>query len=510
MNEPLPVLSIRNVSKTFPGQKVLDDVSFDIAPGTIHGLVGMNGSGKSTLIKILSGYHKPDPGAAATVSGRQLSFGVAASSRALGMRFVHQSGGIIPELTAAENLAIPIGFKTRPFRGIDWPSLRDDCSRRLAQLGVSINLDEPMSGMGPVDRAAVAIARALDVNLDTMTGNVRLLVLDEPTAAFSPTETSALHRIVRALATHGVATMYVTHHISELLDLVDAVSVLSNGRLRETETRSGLNQQRLIELITGGRFEDVLPPEHDAGKDAGAEIILSVDNLQSGALNGISLDIRRGEVLGIAGLVGSGRDELARALTGSIPSTGSVTFDGQTHKVSMKTAKHGRILRVPGNRQRGSFIPRFSLMENITIGSLRAFTRYGVLRNGTEAKSVEQWIIALDIRPPRPEALFTTLSGGNQQKAILARALSMEPRVLILDDPTSGVDISARRAIYDIVANRVRQGATVIVCSSDFEDFFALCSRVLVLRHGDIAVQLNGSDINESALLSAVLTEMDQ
>lgn len=493
-----------DLSKTFPGQRALDGVSLEIERGEVHGLLGENGSGKSTLIKVLSGIHSPDPGSRVEIHGHTLAPGSPGDAAHLGLRFVHQNLGIIDRMTAVENLALSSDYRARP--GL--PIRRREQSARLRALldrfGVAVPLDRPLGECRAVERSIVAIVRALD-GLDLERG---VLVLDEPTAALPPNEVEHLFEIVREVSRQGVTTIYVTHRLDEVFALVDRVSVLRDGRLQGTREIADLDHRTLAEMIVGGVTAASPSPSGirpaDTERSVPSVPRLRVEGLRSPVLRGVSFSVAAGEVLGVAGLLGSGREELAYALFGAVPAASeSIEVDGRVlpGALTPARARQARIGLAPGNRQAGSAIGPFTLRENITLTDLAGVSTRGRISRRRERTVCGRWIDALDVRPPDPERPFSLLSGGNQQKAILAKWFSIDPLVVLMDDPTSGVDVGARQAIYGVIRNQAATGCSFVVCSSDHEDLVELCDRVLVLRGGVTSTVLDPGAINLEDIL---------
>ncbi|MDW5592804.1 sugar ABC transporter ATP-binding protein [Conexibacter stalactiti] len=496
------LIAIEGVGKTFPGQRALADVSFEIERGEIHALVGENGSGKSTLIKILAGFHEPDPGSRIAVAGEELKALAPADVRRLGLRFVHQDLGLVAELSAAENVGLASGFAKRGPK-VDWAGQCRRADALLARIGVEVDVELPVAELRAVERSAIAIARALD----ELHGEIRLLVLDEPTAALPPAEVDALFRVLREVLEQGVSILYVSHRLEEILGLADRVTVLRDGRCKGTFPIAGMDRARLAELIVG---EEV---EADAAQRppscATEERALTVRGMRGAVLDGVGFELRRGEVLGIAGLSGSGREELAAVLTGAAPGQIElVDGDGRTWSgMTPKRAKQLGLALVLANRHPDAAIGQFSIRENVSLAQLPSYVRGGRVRGAQERGAVERWIADLDIRPDDPDRLYSYLSGGNKQKVILAKWLNTSPRVFVMDDPTSGVDIGARHGIYGLVREQAATGAGFVVCSSDLEDFVGVCDRVLALVGGRVAAELSGAEITENRLLQAIVTQ---
>src|SRR3984957_11487998 len=493
-----PLLRLPGVSKTFPGTVALDKVSMDVAPGEIHALVGQNGSGKSTLIKILAGYYQADPGSLAWLNGEVVDLASTAGSRHHRLRFVHQDLGLFLELGAVDNLALRGEFITDAVHRIRWKAQADATRELLGRFGLDLDLRMPLAEATPVQRTVVATAPALCV----WEGGPGLLVLDEPTAVLPPHDVAALLEIVKEVRNQGTSILYVSHRLDEVFQIADQVTVLRGGRVVESRPVQGLDVQALAELMVGA---DV-----DAGYRAGLpaadnrEVVLRARDVHSRFLHGVDVELREGEVLGVAGLPGSGREELPYALAGSLPgAAGQVELPGRgTLPVSKAAALHIPI--VPADRGREAVISEFSVGENITISVLNRFGRFGWLGRRPERELVGDWMRTVEVTAAGSRALITTLSGGNQQKVVMARCLARDPRVLVLCEPTAGVDVGTRQAIYEFIAERARAGLCLVASSSDTGDLLALCTRVLVMCNGKVVREIAGDEITERALVHAM------
>ncbi|HST42221.1 MAG TPA: sugar ABC transporter ATP-binding protein, partial [Conexibacter sp.] len=422
--------------------------------------------------------------------------------RRLGLRFVHQDLGLVAELSAAENVGLASGFAKRGPK-VDWGGQCRRAEALLARIGVDVDVELPVAELRAVERSAIAIARALD----ELHGEIRLLVLDEPTAALPPAEVDALFRVLREVLEQGVSILYVSHRLEEILGLADRVTVLRDGRCKGTFPIAGMDRARLAELIVGEEVEaDAAQRPPSCATD---ERALTVRGMRGAVLDGVGFELRRGEVLGIAGLSGSGREELAAVLTGASPGRIElVDGDGRTWSgMTPKRAKQLGLALVLANRHPDAAIGQFSIRENVSLAQLPSYVRGGRVRGAQERGAVERWIADLDIRPGDPDRLYSYLSGGNKQKVILAKWLNTSPRVFVMDDPTSGVDIGARHGIYGLVREQAAGGAGFVVCSSDLEDFVGVCDRVLALVGGRVAAELSGAEITENRLLQAIVTQ---
>jgi ribose transport system ATP-binding protein len=523
----VPALEVFEVSKTFPGQRALDRVSLTVAAGEVQALLGENGSGKSTLIKVLAGYHLPDPGSRIEVGGEALAEGSPAAGAQAGLRFVHQHLAVIGELNAVENIALESGYARGAF--IDWDAQAAYTRELLARLQVDMDIWRPLAQCKPVERSAVAIARAVRSDGEA----VRMVVLDEPTASLPAPEVAQLFSLIAELKRSGIAVLYVTHRLDEVFEIADRVTVLRDGRKQATEPIADLTHERLVELIVGrslaelrdapvrtraaaapgveGRLNhrgrgSVVPRragEAGEGADASEAPALRVRGLAGELLQHLDLDVARGEIVGVVGTLGSGREEVARALIGAGPTVaGRVEVGGTAIGTlsPLSAAREGLVLAT-GNTQPGSAVAAFDVRENLTLASLGRYSRFGRIRRRAERAVAQRWVEALDVRPADLKRPYQLLSGGNQQKVIMGRWLNAEPAVLVLEEPTAGVDVGARQAIYELVAARAADGLAVVVCSSDMEDIVSVCDRVVVLRDGHALCELAGTDVNEHELL---------
>ena len=492
-------VSLHNVSKTFGEQRALVDVSFDINEGEIHALVGENGSGKSTLIKVLSGFHAPDPGSAVAVAGAPLQFADTESSRQLGLRFVHQDLGLIEEFSVLENFGLTSGFHSGVL-GIDWGPLAAIAQACLARVGVSLDLDAQVSSLTAVERTALAIARTLD---DSELGPPKLLVLDEPTAALPTEDAERLFGIVREVAAQGVAIMYVSHRLDEVMELCSRITALRDGVIVGSGRTSEFDRRSLAELIVGAAVAEDdtrVPP------DPGLEPVVRIHGLTTSTLAPLYVEILPGEIVGVVGLDGSGRENLARGLVGDAGGAADLFEVAGTAVTSLSPAAaiQAGVGLVLANREAGAAVPGMSIRENLSLVSVSSGRASGIIDRGREAAAAQHMMTELDIRPFDMERDYATLSGGNKQKVIFGKWVGVDPVFLVLDDPTSGVDVGARRAMYGEIQRVAQQGTAVLVASSDVEDIARLCHRALVLIDGVVTRVLVGADITEGELAAAI------
>lgn len=496
MEPATPILEVVQLTKTFPGQRALDAVSLTVQPGEVHGLVGHNGSGKSTLVKVLSGYHEADAGSVLRLNGRPLGGGVGGARRRL--HVVHQELGLVPTLSVADNLALERsgagGALRRTRRGAEARRAR----RLMSRYGTDIDVHRLVATLNPGERALVAIARALGEGID----GPELLVLDESTATLHPDEARLLLDAARAVAASGGGVLFVTHRLAEVLAATDRVTVLRDGRVVASAVAAELDERRLGAMIVGA--DSVADTQ--AAAAATGEVLLQLDGLSSGPLRTVSLQVRSGEVVGVAGLLGSGRETLLDAIVGARPlSGGCVDIAGATSTQPSPpwALRHGAGY-VPGERARTA-IKTMSVRENLTLAHLRPFWRRLRLDRGAERAVVATWLDRLGVGEARSETSIGLLSGGNQQKVLLSRWLHRATRVLLLDEPTQGVDVGARATIADIVRQVAADGGAVLVASSEPDFLVAICDRVLVLRDGRITAVVQASAGAATAIVHASL-----
>src|SRR4051794_20636173 len=497
---PTPALEVRGLSKTFPGQRALIEVDVEIQPGEIRGLVGQNGCGKSTMIKILAGYHDPDPGAEVFVDGEPLALGAAGAGDHAGLRFVHQDLGLVPTLDTRDNLAMGHGYERNRFGLISWRREQRLARDTLRGLGYDFDVRLPSSHLVISQRTAIALARALSPRSTP----ARLLVLDEPTANLPAAEIDRLFATVRAVRDRGVAVLFVSHHLDEGFSLCDNVTVLRDGRHIITPPGKGLGEDGLIALMIGRQLDQFQVPSEVTTR--AGEPVLWAQDLRTGVLAGVDLQVRPGEIVGVAGITGSGREEIALALFGGIDREGSVAIDGrelEAHRPD-KAVEVGLAL-VPAERHANAAFLDSNLRENVSIVNPGHFKVGFLLNRKKEVSEVTSWLQKLKVKPPVPERGLSTLSGGNQQKVVLARWLRQKPKVLVLDEPTQGVDVGAKADIHVLVEEAAAEGTAVVVVSTDHGELTRLAERVVVLRNGRVADVLRRPHIDPDRITAATI-----
>ncbi|MDJ1159163.1 sugar ABC transporter ATP-binding protein [Chelatococcus sp. SYSU_G07232] len=477
---------MRAISKTFPGVKALSNVALRVYPGEVHALMGENGAGKSTLMKILSGAYQADPGGEIRIGGETVHIDGPLTARRLGVSIIYQELSLSPNLTVAENMLL--GREHARLSFVDRRSMNALCAPVLQRLGVHFSPATRVAELTMAERQLVEIGRAL-------VARSRILVMDEPTTSLSSRETERLFDIVRQLRAEGLAIVYISHRMAEIYELADRVSVLRDGTHVGSLDRAELSAEKLVRMMVGRDLSTFYKKEHDAHGSRGP-VIFSVRDVGDGSRIGpCSLDLHEGEVLGLAGLVGAGRTELARLIYGADPrTTGTITLDGRPVKATHpgEAIEAGIVYLTEDRKQLGLFLD-MTVRENVNLGVIGRDSRIGGLLDRRAARRRAAAAVKnLGIRVPTDQVSVGALSGGNQQKVLLARLLETRPRVLILDEPTRGVDIGARSEIYRLIDDVAKAGGGVIVISSELPEIVGICDRVLVMREGVIAGEVGG------------------
>lgn len=499
-----PILELRGITKRFDATMALDNVSFTVTPGEVHALLGENGAGKSTLIKVLAGDHRPDEGTI-LVNGQVVELSSPAAALAHGIGFIHQHQQFVPSRSVTENLRLGFGY-TKRFGTIDWAEEHRQVRKTLDSLGIAIDPRTLMGDLAIHDRQFVALARALS-------RQPRLLLLDEVTASLTAPEVSRLFTIIRKAVGTGVGVVYVSHRLEETFDLSARVTVLRDGRHIETATTSSLTRDRLTELIVGRAIERSAPTTARSADLGHTDPILrTAGSGDDEAVHDVTLEVFPGEIVGIAGLVAAGKHELARMIFGDRKCpTGTMELDGQPYapRHPADAIKAG-VVMVTEDRSRDGFIPSFALWKNVTLPWTRQFRRAGIVQLKRERQAAGTHVRRLRVKASSLDSAMSELSGGNQQKAILARWTATQPRVLLLGDPTHGVDVGSRVEIYEIVRAVAASGAGVIVVSEDLEELATISHRVLLMRGGRIVGEINDGDVDAARILSGLLTTVTE
>ena len=497
-------LDLRGVDKHFGGTKALRAASLAVRPGTVHALLGGNGSGKSTAIKVLAGVYEADAGDL-TIFGRahSLSGYTPATAAAAGLRFVHQDLGLFEDLSIEENFALDAGYPQNAVGGVRWGVLRNRVAKVLAEYELDVDPRRPVQNLRPSDRTMVAIARALQ-GADT---ERLILVLDEPTASLAAHESNLLLEKVRRLADRGQTVVIVSHRLQEVLSVAHDFTVFRDGRVAGCLVDAQPTEDELIAIMAGGLAVALRPTgseSHTTGRP-----MLEVEGLVGGPLRTVGFTAHEGEILGIAGLVGSGRSSLLQTLFGAVePVAGTMKIARMPYTPrTVDDAMRAGVALVPENRVREAAFMDRSVRENLSVAMLAEYWSGRWMPRGRETRKAQELIERFGVKATGPSALFSSMSGGNQQKVVIARWLQRAPRLLLLDEPTQGVDVMSRADIYSTIRLSAASGCTVIVASSDMSELHALCDRILVLARGRITQEAQASDLDVDELTSLVLRE---
>lgn len=493
------IVEIGGVTRRFPGVLALDNVSLGFRPGEVHAVIGENGAGKSTLMNILAGDLQPTDGEV-RIDGRPVRFRSALDSRAAGIVVVYQELALCPTLSVAENIMMSSVAENSSLSVVPRAEMRRQAQLALTRLGMgALDPNTKVSRLSIAEKQLVEIAGAIRQN-------ARVLVLDEPNSALSPRESERLFDIVKQLRADGVTVIYVSHHLKEVLAIADRITVMRDGRVIETIDNENISEDRLIRAMVGRDLGATRPWALDAPAPQG-NVALSVSNLTAPGLADLSFDVRAGEILGIGGLPDSGKDGLGEALFGLVAREGSVMVDGaELRSHDPQASIRSGMSFVPADRRGASGLLSMSVADNVVSASLARFSLAGMLRRGAIRREARAQVARLDARISHLSQKLGTLSGGNQQKIILGRSLVTNPRVLILHEPTRGIDVGAKTEIYSILRGIAGEGVAVLMISSEIPELIMNASRVLVLRNGRISGELDGTDINEEMMLARAMT----
>ncbi|WP_181778986.1 sugar ABC transporter ATP-binding protein [Pseudonocardia pini] len=488
---------LRNVTKLYPGTVALDDVSMSVRRGTIHALLGGNGSGKSTAVKVLAGVVSAEPGGVVELGETVVDAAAVTPrvARAAGLRFVHQDLGVFAELSVADNLSIGHGYATTGIRCIDHRAVHSRAERLIAKYHIDGAPDTPLHRLSPSARALVAIARALEQDEDPESPSADgILVLDEPTAALPTDEANRLYTSLSRLVAGGTTAILISHRLDEVLEHTDTVTVLRDGRHVSTASTRGLTKTALAEQIAG---RTVRSPDRVA-RTAAEVPRLRLSDVGGAKLRGVSLTVDAGEIVGIAGLVGSGRSSLLRTVFGvEDRSTGRILLDGEEVDTRSGPAAMMRdgVAFLPEDRATMANFADLTIRENLLAASVRRYWSGGRMRTSRERRDARALVTRFGIKAPDVDLPMSSLSGGNQQKVLLARWLSRDPRLLLLDEPSQGVDVGARADIYRMIREAAALGAAVLVTASEFDELATFCDRVLILRSGSVVSETTEPDV---------------
>ena len=501
------MLEVRDVVKRFPGAVALDGVSLEVRPGEVHALVGENGAGKSTLIKVITGVYRPDSGAV-RFAGQHLELASPLDAQQAGIQAIHQEIGLVPSMSVARNLFLGREQRTR-LGLLDHAAIQRAAERTLRSYGVRIDVRRPLGSLSVAAQQMVALARAVSVD-------ARLVVMDEPTSSLEPREVATLFGVIDRLREEGIAVIYVSHRLDELYRVCDSVTVLRDGRVVHDGSLTGLDRLKLVSLMLG---RDISTVRSDGltrfsgrhGERADAPVVEARELSRRHVLDRVSLTIHPGEVVGLGGLLGAGRTETAKAIAGALPlDGGQITVAGAAVRRGSPVASvRAGIALLPEDRKAEGIIPGLSIRENIALAALPRLSRAGLVSEPRIDRIVEVFMKRLRIRATGPSQRVAELSGGNQQKVLLARWLATGPKVLLLDEPTRGIDVGAKAEVQALIDELAEEGLGVLLISSDLEELVEGSDRVVLLRDGAVVGELHGDEVTEHGVMSALARHDD-
>ncbi len=512
-----PALALRGLAKSFGGARALDGVDLTIGPREIHGLLGHNGSGKSTLVKILSGFHSPDPGATLRLHGESLRLPLSlAEQRRRGLAFVHQNLGLVPQISVLENMrVVEITAGRRPW--VDWRAQRRAALAALQQFGLEIDPDQPVSTLSPVERALVAIVRAFAAIDATRSGRDLhgLLVLDEPTPFLARDDVERLFRLMRQVVAEGASVLFISHDLDEIVEITDRATVLRDGRVAGSFATRATARDAIVELIAGhpraaavgARPGARAARRKDGGQvsAAGADPAFEIRGLAGTQLQEFDLTLRHGEIVGLTGLLGSGYERVLHHLFGAVRASGGTLRSGgellDLRSQTPAAAVRAGIAFLPGDRQGASGAGGLPVLDNVLVPDFARFVRSGRLQWGRMRAHAGALTARHRVRPLDLDLKLSSLSGGNAQKVLLAKWLDIEPRLLLLEEPTQGVDVGAREELWQAIREIAAAGTVVLCASSDLEQLEELCDRVLVFARGRCRAEVGGATLSKQELL---------
>ncbi|HCD6380439.1 ribose ABC transporter ATP-binding protein RbsA [Klebsiella pneumoniae] len=494
------LLQLKGIDKAFPGVKALSGAALNVYAGRVMALAGENGAGKSTMMKVLTGIYTRDAGSLLWL-GKETTFNGPKSSQEAGIGIIHQELNLIPQLTIAENIFLGREFVNR-FGKIDWKQMYAEADKLLAKLNLRFTSQKLVGDLSIGDQQMVEIAKVLSFES-------KVIIMDEPTDALTDTETESLFRVIRELKSQGRGIVYISHRMKEIFEICDDVTVFRDGQFIAEREVSSLDEDRLIEMMVGRKLEDQYP---HLDKAPGA-VRLKVDNLCGPGVDNVTFTLRQGEILGVAGLMGAGRTELMKVLYGALPrSSGSVTLDGR--EVVTRSPQDGLangIVYISEDRKRDGLVLGMSVKENMSLTALRYFSRAGgSLKHKDEQQAVSDFIRLFNVKTPSMEQAIGLLSGGNQQKVAIARGLMTRPKVLILDEPTRGVDVGAKKEIYQLINQFKADGLSIILVSSEMPEVLGMSDRIIVMHEGHLGGEFTREQATQEVLMAAAVGKLNR
>ncbi|KAE9529947.1 ribose ABC transporter ATP-binding protein RbsA [Testudinibacter aquarius] len=488
------LLRIQGIDKSFPGVKALNNACLNVYAGRVMALMGENGAGKSTLMKVLTGIYSKDQGTIEYL-GNAVTFKGPKDSEEAGISIIHQELNLIDNLTIAENIFLGCEFVNR-FGKIDWAKMYREADKLLAKLGVKHSSRTLAGELSIGELQMVEIAKAISFKS-------RVIIMDEPTDALTDTETESLFKIIRELTAEGCGIVYISHRIKEIFEICDDVTVLRDGEFIGESAVADLNEDRLIEMMVGRRLDEYYPHLEKAR----GETRLTVSNLSGSGVHNVNFTLYAGEILGVSGLMGAGRSELMKVIYGALPKTaGEVRLNGKiVENRSEQDGLQNGIVYISEDRKGDGLVLGMSVKENMTLTALQHFSQYGYIQKGAERLAVDDFILLFNIKTPNRDQQIGLLSGGNQQKVAIAKGLMTRPQVLILDEPTRGVDVGAKKEIYQLINKFKNEGLSIILVSSEMPEVLGMSDRILVMHEGEISSEFMRGAATQEQLLAAAI-----
>ncbi|TDQ59665.1 ribose ABC transporter ATP-binding protein [Mesocricetibacter intestinalis] len=488
------LLKISAIDKSFPGVKALSNACLSVYAGRVMALMGENGAGKSTLMKVLTGIYSKDAGSIEYL-GREVCFKNPKHSQEAGISIIHQELNLVGNLTIAENIFLGREFRT-PWGAVDWRKMKAEADKLLARLNIKYASDRLCSELAIGEQQMVEIAKALSFD-------AKVIIMDEPTDALTDTETAALFKIIRELKAQNCGIVYISHRLKEIFEICDDVTVLRDGQFIGERQVSEINEDQLIEMMVGRCLEEQYPHLEQAP----GELLLEVENVCGPGVDKVSFKLHKGEILGISGLMGAGRTELMKVLYGALPKTaGVIRLNGRTlDNRCPQDGLNSGIVYISEDRKGDGLILGMSVKENMSLTSLEYFSKGGSLRHQAEQMAVDDFILMFNIKTPGRDQQIGLLSGGNQQKVAIAKGLMTRPNVLILDEPTRGVDVGAKKEIYQLINEFKKDGLSILMVSSDMPEVLGMSDRILVMGGGQIRAEFSRAEATQEKLLAAAI-----